>query len=214
MQFIENKGIAKAEFYRKTEIADSNFKGRNLKSEIGGNHIVKILATYPEINSEWLLTGRGPMMKEIIEENSLLKEARPVYKVKPIPLVSVTAIGGFGNNSFSISERDVKDYYVIPKFRHKKVDFMLEVEGSSMYPKYSSGDVVACTVINENSFLQWNKTHVVATRGQGIIIKRIKKGSSDATLCMVSDNKDYDPFEVPKEEITGIALVVGVIRLE
>src|SRR5690606_20647003 len=125
-----------------------------------------------------------------------------------------TAIGGSGSNTFSIEKRDVKDYYVIPKFKHKKVDFMIEVEGSSMYPKYNSGDVVACTVINENSFIQWNKTHVIATREQGIIIKRIKKGSDDGKLCMISDNKDYDPFEVPKDEINGIALVVGVIRLE
>lgn len=130
-----------------------------------------------------------------------------------IPLVDVTAIGGFGNSKFSISERDVKDYYVIPKFKHKKVDFMIEVEGSSMYPKYNSGDVVACRIIDEESFIQWNKTHVVATKGQGIIIKRIKKGIN-GSLLMVSDNKDYDPFPVPTEEIDGIALVVGVIRLE
>jgi hypothetical protein len=31
---------------------------------------------------------------------------------------------------------------------------------------------------------------------------------------MVSEDPEYDPFEIPKEEITGIALVVGVIRLE
>ena len=130
-----------------------------------------------------------------------------------IPLVKVTAIGGFGNASFAIEQRDVKDYYVIPKFQHKQVDFMIEVEGSSMYPKYNSGDVVACRIINEKRFIQWNKTHVIATKDQGIIIKRIKKGENDS-LLMVSDNKDYDPFLVPTEEIEGIALVVGVIRLE
>lgn len=31
---------------------------------------------------------------------------------------------------------------------------------------------------------------------------------------MISDNKSYDPFNVPLEEITGIAIVSGVIRLE
>lgn len=130
-----------------------------------------------------------------------------------IPLVYGSAIGGFGNSHFSLEERDVKAYYVIPKFQHKKIDFMIEVEGSSMYPKYSSGDVVACKIINEKSFIQWNKTHVVATKDQGIIIKRIKPGDND-TLLMISDNKDYDPFYVKVDEIDGIALVVGVIRLE
>lgn len=130
------------------------------------------------------------------------------------PLVEGTAIGGVWNNKIAIEERDVKDYYVIPKFQNKKVDFMIEVEGSSMYPKYSSGDVVACRIIREQNFIQWNKTHVVATKNQGIIIKRIKKGNCEDNLLMVSDNKDYDPFYVPVDEIEGVALVVGVIRLE
>ncbi len=147
-----------------------------------------------------------------VSVSELLQDS-PLKLPKAIPFVNTTAIGGFGNSKFAIEERDVKAYYVIPKFQHKKVDFMIEVEGSSMYPKYNSGDVVACRIINEKSFLQWNKTHVVATKDQGIIIKRIKQGS-DGSLLMISDNKDYDPFPVPIDEIEGIALVVGVIRLE
>jgi len=131
-----------------------------------------------------------------------------------IPLVSVTAIGGFGNSAFAIQQSHIKERYIIPKFANKQIDFMIEVEGSSMYPKYSSGDIVACRIIKERSFIQWNKTHVIATRTQGIIIKRIKEGSKKETLQMVSDNKDYPPFEVPSKDITGIAIVIGVIRLE
>ena len=42
LQFIDFKGITKEEFYKKTEISSSNFKGKNLESEIGGEKIVKI----------------------------------------------------------------------------------------------------------------------------------------------------------------------------
>lgn len=91
---------------------------------------------------------------------------------------------------------------------------MIEVEGSSMYPKYNSGDIVACTIIKESNFIQWNKAHVIATTEQGIIIKRINESQNIDSLIMVSDNASYAPFEVPKEEIIGIAIVVGVIRLE
>lgn len=209
IQIIENQVDNKKKFFEKYNFSSSNFRGEALFSEVSAEIVAKILSIFPETDANWLLTG-NKIKKEVISVN----ESRPSYKQSPIPLVNVRAIGGFGNNSFSIEERDVKDYYVIPKFKHKKVDFMIEVEGSSMYPKYNSGDVVACNIINENSFIQWNKTHVIATKEQGIIIKRIKKGSSDHTLCMISDNKDYDPFEVSKDDITGIALVVGVIRLE
>lgn len=178
------------------------------KSKPSYDVLKAILSSFVDISSDWLLTGKEPILKD-----DIIKVTQVTDAVKGIPLVNVTAIGGFGNAKFAIEDRDVKDYYVIPKFKHKKVDFMIEVEGSSMYPKYNSGDVVACRIIDEQSFIQWNKTHVIATKGQGIIIKRIKKGVN-GSLLMVSDNKDYDPFPVPTEEIDGIALVVGVIRLE
>lgn len=162
------------------------------------------------IDANWLLTGEGEMLKSGNTNTETSKEE----SVKGIPLVNATAIGGYGNNVFSFEERDVKDYYVIPKFKHKQVDFMIEVEGSSMYPKYNSGDVVACRIIKERNFIQWNKTHVIATREQGIIIKRIKPSDAPNSLLMVSDNESYDPFNVPEEEIEGLAIVVGVIRLE
>lgn len=169
-----------------------------------------IITKCNNIDANWLLTGEGEMLKSENTKTETSKEE----SVKGIPLVNATAIGGYGNNVFSFEERDVKDYYVIPKFKHKQVDFMIEVEGSSMYPKYNSGDVVACRIIKERNFIQWNKTHVIATREQGIIIKRIKPSDAPNSLLMVSDNESYDPFNVPEEEIEGLAIVVGVIRLE
>lgn len=207
LQFIEYKGISKNKFYNETGISNGIL---DKKSGLSMDTIEKFYSTYPEINPEWLLTGKSEMLKSGNTNTETSKEE----SVKGIPLVNATAIGGYGNNVFSFEERDVKDYYVIPKFKHKQVDFMIEVEGSSMYPKYNSGDVVACRIIKERNFIQWNKTHVIATREQGIIIKRIKPSDAPNSLLMVSDNESYDPFNVPKEEIEGLAIVVGVIRLE
>ncbi|MBF7093569.1 helix-turn-helix domain-containing protein [Flavobacterium sp. ALJ2] len=173
-----------------------------------------IIQKCDNINANWLLTGKGDILKQDVQTN-FTQLPKPIDTINVgIPLVDATAIEGFGNNTFSIENRDVKEFYAIPKFKTKKIDFMIEVEGSSMYPKYSSGDIVACTIIKESSFIQWNKAHVIATKEQGIILKRIKKGSHEENLCMTSDNVNYDSFEIPKNEIKGIALVVGVIRLE
>lgn len=166
-----------------------------------------------DIDANWLLTGKGKMLKDDYLAE-LMYEKTGQESSNTIPLVSVKAIGGFGNGSFSIDHKDVKEYYVIPKFKHKKIDFMIEVEGDSMATNYNSGDIVACTILKESNFLQWYKVHVIATREQGTMIKRIEPGHDDASLCMISDNEKYKPFMVPKEEITGIALVGGVIRLE
>lgn len=213
LKIPENKGISKENFFTEIGMTYGNFKGKSKGTPINSNAIVDILSIYPDINLEWLLTGKGSMLKsEQTSATAVLDHIADSSNM--IPLVSVTAVGGLGNANFSIAERDIKDYYRIPKFDHKKVDFMIEVEGSSMYPKYNSGDVVACRVIQEDKFIQWNKTHVIATKDQGLLIKRIKESEEKHHLTMVSDNKDYPPFDVPKSEIEGIALVVGVVRLE
>ena len=96
----------------------------------------------------------------------------------------------------------------------KGADFLIPVKGSSMYPKYSSGDIVACQRVSMSDlFFQWNKVYVIDTT-QGALIKRIKPGSDKEHISIISDNPDYDPFELHLSAIHAVALVIGVIRLE
>lgn len=173
------------------------------------------------INPSWLLTGQGDMLvKNDVQQNVETKrEAIPAMEgipsdIAPIPLVTEHAAAGFGNDCFSIQESDVKDYYIIPKFRFNHVDFMIEVSGISMYPHFKSGDVIACTILHEAKYIQWNRCHVIATRDQGILVKRIMPSEKEGCFKTVSENKDFPPFDLPKEDITGLALVVGCVSLE
>lgn len=131
---------------------------------------------------------------------------------KKIPLVTQEAAAGFGNDNFVIKEEDIQERYVVPDFNG--IDFMIRVKGGSMYPKYSSGDIVACRILKESRFIQWNKPYIVATREQGMLCKRLLHSEKKGHLKAVSDNKEYPAFDIPEKEITGIALIVGVIRLE
>lgn len=129
-----------------------------------------------------------------------------------IPLVSVEAIGGIGSADFKIAESDIVQTYVMPDF--SDIHFMLRVKGNSMAPAYLSGDIVACRIIRNPKFIQCGKAHLIATREQGIIIKRLNPGKKDDTYICVSDNSDFATFSIGHDEITGIALVVGFVRLE
>ena len=211
--YLEKKGITAYRFCK-----DLGFSNGFLDKhrEITTDKYANILGYYPDLNPQWLLTGEGEMLKDNIPNKSKIPEmeAYSTKANKGIPLVDPVAVGEFGNSHFAIKESDVKDYYIIPKFKNRHIDFMIEVAGSSMYPKYASGDIVACTIINKESFIQWGKVHVIGTREQGLLIKRLYK--NEITNCIVchSDNEKYPPFDVGKDEITGVALVVGVIRLE
>lgn len=161
-----------------------------------------------EINPEWLLTGKGPMLK------SDMAIAVPSIS-KGIPLLPFDAFAGIADSTITgVDFNALTERYEIPLFDGLQIDFMIPVRGSSMYPKYSSGDVVACRLINELLFVQWNKVYVIDSISQGIMMKRLKKSEKIDYMICKSDNAEYGEFEIPKSDIRNIALVVGVVRLE
>ena len=83
-----------------------------------------------------------------------------------------------------------------------------------MTPKYKSGDLVACRSIESISFWQWHSVYVIATKSQGVLIKRVEAGQSPDHITCVSENPAYRPFQVPLEEIVSVALVMGAVVLE
>jgi phage repressor protein C with HTH and peptisase S24 domain len=167
---------------------------------------------YPDINLEWLITGKGEMLKPNISKDKSKAQASPSEPGKGIPLVSTEAAAGFGSDAFSIKESDVIQTYIIPDFQD--IQFMLRVKGNSMSPSFQSGDIVACRVISNPSFIQWGKAHLIATHSQGMLIKRLRPSKEALHYRCISDNAEFDPFDIPHDEITGIALIVGFVRIE
>lgn len=130
-----------------------------------------------------------------------------------IPLIPSEAIAGFGQGESQIMDCQT-ERYVVPEFEELNVDFMIRVKGSSMYPKYSSGDLVACKKLPMNDlFFQWHKVYVLDTQ-QGPLIKRIDPGEDNEHILIVSENKSYKPFQLHLRDIYAVAIVVGVIRFE
>lgn len=202
-QYLEYKGISKNKFYKETGLSNGFL---DKVKDIGTSKLETILYKYPDINPMWIISGKGKMLIDEKSESDIKSNS------KPIPLINTTAFGGHGH-SLEISSRNIKSYYNIPKFGDNQVDFLIEVQGNSMTPNCNNGDIVACKLITESAFIQWNNVHLIATKNQSIMIKRIKKGSSKDSLTLASDNDMmYPSFEIPKDEIIGIALVIGVIR--
>lgn len=169
-------------------------------SSIGSDVIDRIVQKFPDLNLDWLVTGNGDMFKTDLPQG------------KYIALYDVEAAAGYESFDVMISKEKVVGEFVIPTF--KSADWMIYVRGTSMYPKYSSGDIIACKEIKESRFIQWNKVYVVATREQGLLVKRLMPSDDENCIKAVSDNEKYPPFDIPEDEIFGIALVLGAIRLE
>ena len=199
-------------------------------TDIQSKWLELICENYHNYSGEWLLTGKGEMLKtdsiksediilkqqQLVDDDSDLKTLSAISNKDhgAIPLVSERAVGGFANEDFTIQDKDVLSYYVIPKFKHLGVDFMIEMIGDSMVPRLYPGDIIACSIIQNSKFIQWNKPHLISTREQGLIVKRLRKSTENGCLLAVSENREYEPFDIPIDEIIGIARIVGVVHLE
>lgn len=211
LAFIKEKGLSREEFYRETGLSASNFKGAAMKSELGGDKIVKILTTYKDLSPDWLLTGEGSMLRTDEKTDNTPVAHHTEDPNEGIPLLPVDAMAGAFTGEQQVLEYEC-ERYVVPAF--KGADFLIPVKGVSMHPRFSSGDIVACKRLSmDNVFFQWNKVYVIDT-DQGPLIKRLKPGSDKEHVLVVSDNQSYDPFELAISKIYHLALVIGVIRLE
>lgn len=202
--------------------------------------INRILAAFPKYNKIWLMTGEGDKYNTPIPtpvgKKSESKTTNPtdpsssvaVTQPSPnchvadtsgtprqhLPLIPIDAVAGFnGIDSPGVRLVDCA-MYEVPDFAEVHAEFLVRVSGSSMYPKYSSGDILACRKVPEITFIQWGKIYVIDSN-QGAMVKRLFEieGENDVLLCK-SDNPNYPPFRLPKSEIRSLSVVVGAIRLE
>lgn len=187
----------------------------NNGTDIQSKWISILVENYPKYSPAWLLTGEGEMLRANKSEEKKEEDipvARPASSpMEGIPLIPVSAMAGVFAGEQTVLEYEC-ERFVIPTF--KGAEFLISVKGSSMYPKYNSGDIVACKRLPMSDiFFQWNKVYVLDT-DQGPLIKRVKPGSDKEHVLIVSDNERYEPFELPLDRIHHVALVIGVIRLE
>lgn len=170
------------------------------------------------LSPEWLLTGRGEMLKTVVDSSVVAYKASSVLpksskNPKGIPLIPLDAVAGFpATDSEGVYLEDC-ERYTIPEFEAKGANFLIRVSGDSMMPLYNSGDIIACRKIPNILFFQWGGVYVLDT-SQGVIVKYVEEYEKDdeCILC-VSENKRFKPFPLPKSDIRSLSTIIGLVRL-
>ena len=91
--YLAKKGVTDYVYYKESGTT-RGILGQN--NGISEENISRFLAYAPDVNPEWLLTGKGPMLKS---EEQPLPEAKKINsKHKGIPLIPMEAIAGFGGH--------------------------------------------------------------------------------------------------------------------
>ena len=214
-QFAESKGIPVYKFEQEAGL--SNGYVNSIRRGIGNEKLLLILRAFPEINRDWLLFGEGEMLTtgttpppDAVEKDKH-SQLIPAPPGKGIPLIPLPAMAGFLKGATSINPNEI-EWYFVPAF--KDCTFLIRVKGDSMAPRYLSGDIVACREVHDTAtFFQWGKPYVLDT-DQGVVLKRVRRSERPDHVLCVSDNPEYDPFDVPIAGIYHLAIVRGLIREE
>ena len=206
ISFLKGKKLSQSAFEKSTGL--SNGYVNNISKGIGAEKLQRIIEVYPELSQAWLLTGEGEMLRTPTADTAANTPQ------KALPLIPFEAIAGYLSTDNEGVRLEDCERYVIPEFDRRGAEFIIRVSGSSMYPKYSNGDLLGCKKIENILFFQWGKIYVLDT-SQGALVKRVYEHENDDFVMLVSDNKDvYPPFAIPKSDIRSLSIVVGVVRLE
>lgn len=205
LEFLHYLGLGQNKFEEKAGLSIGYIN--KLKGNMKLDTIDRIISTYTELNKEWLMTGEGNMLKNTndTQSNELIDDG--------LPLIPFEYMAGYGEDNHGIKLNECERYN-IPEFKNVGAEFLVRVGGSSMYPKYSSGDILACKKIHDILFFQWGKIYVIDS-SQGQLIKRVCRHDDEDMVWLVSDNKEkYEPFAIPKSDIRSMSIVVGAVRME
>lgn len=187
----------------------------NNGTDIQSKWLQIIVDNYPQYSAEWLLTGKGEMLKNSTPKSPevLIKKVDSNSK-EGIPLIPLDAVAGFPATDSSFAYMENCERYIIPEFQDKGADFIIRVSGDSMIPLYYSGDLIACHKIHDIRFFQWGTVYVLET-SQGILVKRIMESieHDDCILCTSENDTVHRPFLLPKDDIRSMSTIVGLIRI-
>jgi phage repressor protein C with HTH and peptisase S24 domain len=209
----KEQALNKQQFADFLEIPSTTVSDIELGKREPSKDVLLKLTTKCGVNLHWMLTGDGNkyIKKPIAEHGS---EKLPVYKKSEIPEGSFIVPFldqrlSAGSGSYLPEDDDIKALVHIPAYlsRFGKNIAALTVDGDSMYPTLSRGDMIVCDSCG------WSGEGIYALRmsGEGFV-KRLTK--RPGKLVIISDNPKYPPQEEPEgsEDIQIIGRVHCAIK--
>lgn len=195
--FSTQIGISSSMF---TEIS----KGR---SNVGMKAIQNIVLLFG-ISSDWLLTGKGEMLKsDATKREETIDASVSLIPTIGKPYYDVDFLGGFDdvfNDQTAIPMHNI----IIQGF--ERVQLWCNVSGHSMEPQINHGDIIGLRECTVND-IQYGEVYAVVLDSLRTI-KKIRKASDPAMLRYIPINtEDFDEQEFAINRITKVYEVIGSI---
>lgn len=214
--FITYKGISTRQFC--LSIGASPAFVANIVKSIQPDKINSIANQYPDLNTGWLLTGEGEMLKSelpVVAENLNVISTGKVIPYYDAEVAAGTAYG------MEMTQTQPAGMIEIGGLM-KDSEFAMRVYGNSMVPNYPAGCVIGLRQYTEH-FIEPGTVYVVET-AENRFLKRLYYNKEKSAFRCLSDNHMkhengpmtgeyfYPEFEIPFEDVKRLLRVTGVIK--
>lgn len=175
------------------------------------------------ISSDWLITGKGEMKKEVekkdgirIEQSFSLRTDHSL-DIQSIPLYDSEIAAGLVSLFLDHPLSTPIHYIQIPNL--PKSDGAIYVRGDSMYPVLKSHDIVIYKEVKDlsNHIFIYGEMYIVCFDNDGddyTMVKWVHKSDlGNDYIKLVSENKHHDAIDIPTNKIKALAMIKASIRV-
>lgn len=171
------------------------------------------------VNSDWLLTGKGSMIKT---KTTHLNEGSEVKTEKKnlIPFYDdVASIGGVNTLSATMDSKMPSNEWIDAGDWFLDATAAIRHYGDSML-EYPSGCILALKELHDQRQIVWGSNYCVETTEMRVT-KRLQAGDEDYVMAYSTNTDKYpdghlihEPFPIYKDTIRRIFMVIGCVIKE
>lgn len=213
IEYISYLKIGQGKFEKLCDL--SNGFVSNIKDGFSTPNLFKITTTCPDLNLNWLITGKGEMLKSSPEIQVLNhpKSIERIIEDQDIPLYDISAAANL-KTLLGDKSQNIIGKISIPNM--PRCDGALYVRGDSMYPLLKSGDIIIYKEVNNFDYVVYGEMYLVSFGLDGdeyLTVKYVNKSEKQGHITLVSYNLHHQPMDIPIDGIYAMALVKASVRL-
>lgn len=222
--FCKESGMPISVFEKSINV--SNGYINSISKGLGIDILNTIIEKYSNLNIEWVLSGKGNMLKTSHEDSKLsslevVTSHKPKYiekkeDVQDIPLFNFKASAGIKEILGPSSNDFLIDTIRIPDM--PKCDGAIKIMGDSMMPKLKPGDIIMYKEMPLNiQDLFYGEMYLVSYEIDGdyyVVVKYIRKSEKgEPFIKLVSENPEHASKDIEFGRINALALIKGYINV-